>query len=205
MEGLEALAITESIFERGGYLLIFLTSFVESSPFGWLTPGGLVLAIGGFFSGGGHLRLFYVILYGFLGTWLTQLLGYKLGQRYGMRIAKALNQEKNAERANRILQKQGAIVMTTTLTSNITRFWVSYVAGTKRYDQLKFIQYSGIASISWVLVWAVAGFLAGGERGNLEKLLPRLGMFSWILLLLTIVGIIWASKKEYEEFEKGEE
>jgi membrane protein DedA with SNARE-associated domain len=127
------------------------------------------------------------------------LTGYLTGRRSGMFIARKLHQEKRAERAKQIFSKHGGVILTTSLTSNVTRFWISYVAGMKKVNFGKFCFYSSVASVTWVAVWSTAGYVVGGERYNLEKMIVRLGVFSWVLLLVALGTIFWSSRKEYED------
>ena len=204
MESVELIERIEILFEKLGYWLIFVTSFIESSPFGWATPGGLVLATGGFFSKDGGLSIGLVILSGFLGTWSMLIVSYYLGQKSGMAIARKLKQETKARKALSLLEKHGGIILTTSLTSNVTRFWLSYVAGSKEFDKTRFVLLSSMASITWVVLWATTGFIAGGERSDLERLLPKLGVFSWVLFAIAIGTLYWSSKREYEELSKDQ-
>jgi len=201
MEMVEMINQLEGLFEKWGYGIVFLVSAVESSPFGWLTPGGHVLATAGFFAYSGELTLLKVIVVGIAGTWTTLCLGYALGRKSGSELARRLGQEKRVTRVKGVLKRKGWIVMTASLTSNVTRFWISYVAGMQEFKVSRFMFYSGLASATWVMIWSVVGFLAGGERGNLEKLLPRLGVFAWGLFLLAVLTVFWATKREYEEYE----
>jgi len=47
----EPIARLESFYSDYGYPAVFLSGLIEISPLGWLVPGGLILAGGGFYSG----------------------------------------------------------------------------------------------------------------------------------------------------------
>jgi membrane-associated protein len=197
------LSSLEQIFTNWGYPLIFITSLIESSPIGWITPGNYILATGGFFAKNSpHLTFAGVVITGTLGTWITLLLAYILGKKTGDWLINKLKQERNAQKAKHMLTHHDAAILTTSLMANITRFWIAYVAGTQKYPLHKFIFYSFSASLTWVSLWASIGFMAAGERQNLEKSLTRLGLLGWILPVLALALIYYFNKKEYKNFKE---
>src|SRR3989344_4766202 len=143
MEISEIIFIVEQAYSNWVFLILFLSSFVETSPLGWAIPGGTLVALGGFFAYGKHpLFLIGVIVSSWLGMLLTFLLAYYVGLKTGMSLAKKLKQDKNIERAKGLLRNHGAVILTTALLANMTRFWVSYIACIERYNIVKFIFYA---------------------------------------------------------------
>ncbi|OGM20301.1 hypothetical protein A2955_03775 [Candidatus Woesebacteria bacterium RIFCSPLOWO2_01_FULL_37_19] len=191
----------EIIYRSWGYLLIYLSSFVEISPFGFLIPGGLLVALGGFFAYGSKTTFLGVIFFGWFGMMTTFYLGYFLGKKTGYSIAKRLHQEKFAGRAKILIEKHGAIILITSLMANLTRFWIAYVAGAQNYSLPKFTLYAAIASFFWNFLLVTVGYLAGSERQELETGLARLGILAWGLLILAIWIIYSKSKKEFSEIK----
>lgn len=200
MDILSLVSKTEILFNQFGYIIVFLSSLIEITPFGWTIPGGLILAIGGFFAYGKNNFLILILVSGWLGAWASLVLGYLLGKHTGFWLVKKLKQEKNAQRAKRILEKNGPIILTSSMLANLTRFWSAYIAGVEKYSFPQFLIYSGIASFSWVLLMVFAGFIAGSERGKIENLLSKAGLVSWFFLVLTIIIIFFNIKSEKEEF-----
>lgn len=200
MELSEILIVTESLFANYGYLIAFFSSFVETSPLGFTIPGGLLLALGGFFAYGKEdTSLVVILLFGFLGGWLTFLLSYLLGYKTGNKLIAKLKQEKYANYAETLLNKHGGVILTTSMLANLTRFWVAYVAGMKKYAFGKFFFYSAGASLTWSSLVVMIGYLAGAERHLIESRLSGLGFVSWGLLLLA-VGIIYVlARKEFKK------
>lgn len=168
-----------------------------------MIPGGLLTALGGFFAySNPAINILTVIISGWIGMLSTLLLSYYLGSKTGMRIAKKLKQEKIAHRAEILLTKHGPIILTTSLLANLTRFWISYVAGTKRYDFKKFFIYAASASLVWSSLLVFAGYLAGTNKDRLESGLARLGIIAWVLLIVATGVIYWKSRQEYEEIQE---
>jgi membrane protein DedA with SNARE-associated domain len=87
--------------------------------------------------------------------------------------------------------------------ANLTRFWVAFIAGTQNYNFPKFLFYAGAASLTWNSLLVTVGYLAGTEREQIESGLAKLGILAWILLVIALVVIYWANKKEFK-LSKGE-
>lgn len=205
MEVSDLLLVIEDLYKTYGYGILFLSTFIETSPMGWTIPGGLIVALGGFFAYGSGLSLALTIVSAWLGMWATFLIAYFLGKRFGYRLVKRFKQEKNARRAKLLLNKHGPTILTTSLLANLTRFWVAFIAGSQSFNFVKFLFYSAAASLTWTSLLVAVGYLAGTERGNIEAGLARLGLISWGLVLLAIALIYWHTKQEFEEFQDGEE
>ena len=52
----------EEIYNSMGYVLVFLGSLIETSPVGFMIPGGLIVATGGFFSYVNNLSLVGIVI-----------------------------------------------------------------------------------------------------------------------------------------------
>lgn len=205
MEAKEIITLLEGFYKNYGYLILFLGSFIETSPLGWTIPGGLIVAAGGFFAYGGGISLYLTIIAAWLGMWATFVIAYFLGSKTGGGLIKRFKQEKNAQRAKRLLENHGPSILTTSLMANLTRFWVAYVAGSQKFNFLRFLFYSAAASLTWTGFLVAVGYLAGAERGNIEAGLTKLGILSWGLFLLALFFIYWHSRQGYEDFKRDEE
>ena len=71
----------ESLYSEYGYLIVFVGSLVETSPVGWLIPGGLLSALGGFYSYNGTLSFIGVLIASWFGILGTLIAGYLLGMK----------------------------------------------------------------------------------------------------------------------------
>lgn len=191
------------LFEIWGYLIVFFGSLIEITPFGWAVPGGVILVISGYLTNGdSKLELIPVVFYGTLGTWTAFLLAYLLGTKTGMWLVNKLKQQKNAELAKRMLKSNGPVILTTSMMANLTRFWISYIAGVDKYSFLKFNIYAILASLSWVSMLTLLGYFAGYERENLRSIVNSVGILAWVLLTLAFVVIYKSIKHEYKHFKE---
>lgn len=188
MDSVALIKLLEALYSQYGYIIIFMASLIETTPIGWAIPGGFMAALGGFYAYGGGISLVAVLVSAWTGMLFTFLIAYYLGAKTGLRLAKKLNQEKNAEMAKTLLKEHGPTILTTSLMANLTRFWVAYIAGSQNYSFFKFLFFSSVAALSWSSLNVAAGYLAGSQRGKLESGLAGLGILSWILL--SIAGVV---------------
>lgn len=199
----ELIKNTEYFFAQYGYLTVLISSFIEITPMGWVIPGGIILAIAGFFSNSqGNVNLALVIISGTLGAWLTLLGSYLLGRKSGMWLVTKLHQERNATLAKKLLQKHGGVILTTSMMANLTRFWVAYVSGVEKYHVGKFLLYSLMASLGWVSIMTLLGFFAGYERENIESIAGAVGIVGWLLLAIAGFVIYRSISHEHKHFKE---
>lgn len=198
------IAQLEALFGTYGYMLVIVVCAIESSPFGWITPSNYVLAAAGFFSNGGSMNLTAVIISGFMGTWGMLIFSYFLGVKTGGSVVKLLKQEKNALRAERMLSAHGNAVLSTSLLSNVTRFWISYICGVQRVPLKRFLSFSFFAALSWVSLWVTVGYLLGAERASFESNLARLGFIGWLLPAVAFAVIYYYSRKDFKHEYSGD-
>jgi len=190
-------------FNKYAYPTVFIGSFIETTPLGWMIPGGLILALGGFFVKTGEaLSLPLLILWGSLGVWFSLIISYVLGLKTGNWLIEKLNQQKNAEFAKNLLKKHGGSVLTTSMMANLTRFWVAYAAGLEKFFLGKFIIYSLSASFSWTSLLVLTGYFIGYEGENLENISKTVGFLGWLLLFIALFFLFKSIKKEYLHFKK---
>lgn len=205
MDIIKTLDLIRILFEEWGYPIIFLTSLIEITPLGWAVPGGAILVVAGYLSNGNlNLPLIPIIIWGTLGTWVAFLLAYLLGSKTGMWLVEKLHQQKNAAFAKKILKNNGAAILTTSMMANLTRFWISYIAGVEKYNLLKFNLYAFVASLSWVSLMVMLGFFAGYEKENLKNIINGVGILAWLFLIIAVFVIFRSIKKEYKHFIEDE-
>lgn len=196
MEVLEIINKVDLLYGSWGYILIFLSSLIETTPLGWAIPGGTIVILGGFFAYGNSLSLIGVIISGWMGMFITFLGGYYLGKTTGVKIAKKFNQENNAKKAAALFKNNGPLVLTTSLLANLTRFWISFFAGKERYNFIGFTFYAAVASLTWNSLLATIGYIIGSKRSNLETGIAKFGIISWMFLFLALIIIFYVLKKE---------
>lgn len=203
MDIISLLELVTTLFERFGYLIIFFGSLIEITPLAWAVPGGAILVIAGYISNGDPvLKIMPIIFFGTLGAWIAFLMSYFLGAKTGMWLVKKLRQEKNADFAKKLLHNNGGAILTTSMMANLTRFWISYIAGVEKYNFLRFNKFAFLASLSWVSMMTVLGYFAGYGKDNLKSVVSGIGLIAWIFLILAVIVIYRSVKHEYKHFKE---
>lgn len=202
MDTSKLIIIVEDVYLDYGLPLVFLTSFLEITPLGWMVPGGTLLTLGGFFAYGRPYYLFAIIVFGWLGAWITFIGAYFLGAGAAKKLHIKLKQNKNAEKAKVLLNNHGPAILTTSMLASITRFWVAFAAGATKYKMSKFLFYSGIASLTWTSLMVTIGFLAGSERERLEGVIGSLGIISWVLFLIAALILYLKVRNEFNQYKE---
>lgn len=185
------------LFIKWALPIAFFSSLVEMSPLGWIIPAGGVISVTSFFVYPDTALLTQIIVVGTIGGLITFLAAYYLGDKSGSRLIKRLGQEKYAKRSEILLKKHGPVIMTTSMMAGLTRFWIAYVAGMHRYKFKYFFVYSLLASLTWMSLMSVIGFIAGAQIERLKSSATLLGVVSWGLIFVSIGIIYWKSKKEF--------
>lgn len=190
-------------FDKHGYITVFFASFLELTPLGWIVPGGAALVIAGFFANGYETsKLINLIIFGTLGSWFAFLFSYALGKSTGMWLVSKLKQQRNAAFAKRLLAKNGAVILTTSMMANMTRFWVAYIAGVDHYSLPRFLKYSFFASAGWTSLMIFIGYFAGYEKSNLQNAIRSVGVIGWIILGVAIYVLQNSIRHEYKHFKE---
>lgn len=189
--------LVEKFYLRYGLPTIFVSSFIEITPFGWTVPGGAMLAIGGFFSYQKPLYLFGVVIFGWFGAWLSLVFAYYFGATLGTKLIVKLNQKDRADKAEKLLEIHGASILVTSMLANLTRFWIAFIAGIKGFHFTKFVFYSGVTSFVWTIIVVTVGYLVGAGRGTLETGLAKIGVLAWLLLLFALFVVFKKSKNGF--------
>lgn len=201
MQVTDVLALIEKLYLTYGLPVIFFTSLLEITPLGWAIPGGTLLGLAGFFAYGRPYYLVASIVFGWFGAWTTFIVAYLLGAGAANKFNVKLKHNKKTDHAKLLLKKHGPVILTTSMMSGITRFWVAFAAGTQKYKFRRYIFYSGAASLTWTSLMVMVGYLAGSERGRLETHVASLGIISWILFFALISIVYLKIRKEFKEIQ----
>ncbi|OGM28595.1 hypothetical protein A2801_01775 [Candidatus Woesebacteria bacterium RIFCSPHIGHO2_01_FULL_41_10] len=199
------IAFLEEYFNQYGYVIVFFSGFIETTPLGWIFPGNTLIAAGGYFARTGSSSISGIIFSSWIGSWAVFILSYILGASSGEIFIKKLHQERNASRAAKLLKQYGGKILGTSLLAGVIRFWIAYMAGAKNYSKLRFLVYTGLSTFAWVTLWALLGYILGSQEHLINNVFTAIGVFSWVVFIGLGYALFRHTKEEYEEYKEKQE
>lgn len=150
-----------------GYLAVFFLVMLED--FGIPVPGETVLIAAAFFAGvEGHLNIFLVAIFAFIGAVFGDNIGFAIGQygghplieRYGKYVFLTPDRVGKAEA---FFNRNGGKVVIIARFIEGLRQLNGLIAGLSDMEWPKFILFNAIGAALWVGLWTVVGYLGGSH------------------------------------------
>jgi len=156
----------ESLIRYGGLLLVCLIVYGSTGLFFcFFIPSGGVLFTAGVFvaSGGLHENIFTVCSLLALASFLGNITGYWFGKKTGPLLYKRKDskffRQEHLRAAEDFYKKYGGIALMAGLFFPIIRTFAPIVAGMIKMDFRKFILFTFIGSVAWILSFVLTGYL----------------------------------------------
>ena len=180
------------------YLVICFAMFLENiiPPI----PSEIIMPLGGFFVYKGDLNFYILILFGLLGTVLGALPWYFLGR--------FLNENKLAK----VVESKGKFLGITSKDFNKSKLWfdkygvswvfwgrlipgirtlISVPAGIEMMPLKKFLLWTTLGSLIWVVLLSLSGYLFGENYRVIESYVDNFKIFLKPLLIIILVILIF--------------
>ncbi len=177
------------------YIFVFLANVLESTPIvGTFTPGMVLLIFFGFTAFLNKLNLAYIILIGFFGAVIGDIIGYMIGKYAGgwMIKNKKLLKESHVETGRAFFSKHGGKSILIGRFIGIIRPIVPVIAGSIGMSFRRFIFWNMLGAFLWVTAYTSIGYFFGYHTPIIERVVTRIG---WISVLLAIPLVAYAYKK----------
>lgn len=147
-------------------LVVFALPALESSAFlGFVFPGELAVLLGGVAASRGHFPLVAVLAAGICGAIAGDAVGYLTGRLWGRRILDStlgrFVRAERLDRAERVLARRGAWAIVLGRFTVAFRVLIPGLAGMARMPYSRFALANVSGGVTWVLVVANTGYLAG--------------------------------------------
>lgn len=173
------------------YLLLFLTSLIESLAFvGILFPGSVLIVFGGFLAANGQGEFAAVFIACVLGAILGDLLSYFAGRHYGQRLLRHPLLQRHHHlfhRASDYFTAHGGKSVFFGRFVGFLRPFIPFIAGSARMRPLPFVFYAVVSALLWGIAYPGLGIL-GGASWHLVQVWT--GRFSLLLLLLLALFLL---------------
>ena len=179
------------------YLVICFAMFLENiiPPI----PSEIIMPLGGFFVYQGDLNFYILILFGLIGTVLGALPWYYLGRFLNeKKLAKAVESKgkflgitsKDFDKSKLWFDKYGvSLVFWGRLIPGI-RTLISVPAGVELMPLRKFLVWTTLGSLIWVVLLTLSGYLFGENYRIIETYINNLKVFIKPLLLIISIFFI---------------
>ncbi len=180
------------------YILFFLVIFCETglvvTPF---LPGDSLLFIAGAFAGSGqlHIGLLCVILIvaAFLGDNVNFALGKFVGQKLFNNPNSKIFRKDILDKTHEFYERHGSKAIIIARFIPLIRTFAPFVAGVGQMTYRKFVSFSLLASMLWVLIFLIGGYLFG----NIPVIKEHISIIILAVMaisVLPVVKIIWDAK-----------
>jgi len=158
----------ESLIQYGGLLIVFLAVLCQTGLFFcfFLPSGGLLFTAGVFVASG---KIDHGLGFVCLLLVLASVIGNSIGYGFGRKTGPLLYQRKESrffrrqhlEAAEKFYTKYGGMALVAGLFLPIVRTFAPIVAGMIRMKFRRFLAFTAIGSVAWILVFVMAGYLIG--------------------------------------------
>lgn len=193
----------QMLLEHGGYWILIVVAILEGLPLiGTIIPGQTVVVIAGFFVKLGVLNAWAVVVIVACGAILGDLLGYEIGNRYGMKFIEkfgpyVLIKPQHVERAKQLITSHtGKSIIIGRFTA-ITRSLMPFIAGSMSIHKGKFWFYNIIGSVSWSIASVAIGYAFGASYEIAAHYFGRFAMIGVLLAVLLIFAYHYVNKNRH--------
>ncbi len=179
----------EPLYATYGYPLVLLAALLEHTFFlAWAIPGGILVALGGFYAQSGGLALPLVIALGALGFTAGDHLDYLVGRR-GTRTIQRVTGGRIAPMAT-LLHWRALPALLLAYTNTIPRSTMFMGGAAAGLPYRRFISLSLPMALFWSALNGVLGYWLGSNRDRLEAALKAIGLGGQIGLVCVLAVVL---------------
>jgi membrane-associated protein len=179
------------------YLIFFIIIFAETgfvvTPF---LPGDSLLFAAGMVCGVGGLSLPLLILILFIAAFTGNSINYFIGRWVGPAIFEKekipLIKKKHLTAAHDYYEKNGSKAVILARFVPFIRTFVPFVAGIAKMERGKYLLYTLIGAVAWVVPFTVAGYLLGQN----QWVQLHFKHISLTIVILTLIPLVWSFIKD---------
>ena len=187
------------------YLVICFAMFLENiiPPI----PSEIIMPLGGFFVYQGNLNFYILVIFGLIGTVLGALPWYYLGKFLNERKLSNFIESKgkflgitskDLKRSKLWFDKYGvSLVFWGRLIPGI-RTLISVPAGIELMPLKKFLVWTSLGSLIWVILLTLSGYLFGENYKMIELYIDNFKVFVKPILIITLVFFIFKYLKDFK-------
>jgi membrane-associated protein len=202
LESISTIFNPESLLSFGGILIMFLIVFAQTGIFFcFFLPSGALLFTAGVWvaTGSLHYSVLTICLILILASFAGNITGYLFGRKAGAflyrRKDSAFFKQEHLRVASSFYEKYGGVALAAGLFFPIIRTFAPVVSGMIKLDLRRFLLFTFIGSVLWILSFVLAGYLIG-KIPFLRAYLPYVII---IIIVLVTVPIVIRIMKQFKK------
>ncbi len=180
------------------YILFFLVIFCETglvvTPF---LPGDSLLFVAGAFAGAGQLHIGVLIVILILAAFLGDITNFIFGKFVGDKLFSNPNSKifrrDILAKTHEFYERHGSKAIIIARFIPLVRTFAPFVAGLGHMTYRKFVSYSLIASLLWVVIFLCGGYLFGNIP-VIKQHMSLIIMAVMVVSVLPALKMIWDAK-----------
>lgn len=171
------------------YLLLFMIIFSETGfvIFPFLPGDGFVLTVGVVAGTTGQLNIWIAMALMILAAFLGNIVNYHIGRYFGSKIIDGgklrFVKQSHIDQTHEFFERHGQKAVILSRFLPVFRTFVPFVAGISKMSRPRFIYYTLVGGIAWVLTFGLIGYYFGTIPWVQDNL-------SFIFMFLVVVTII---------------
>lgn len=190
------LSLNINFINNFGILLVFLATFLESSPvIGMFIPGSIIIFIAGFLSKLGFLNYWAILFFSISGAILGDVGSYLFGRYFGKEFLHKygkyfLIKKEYIEMSCKIVNSHIGKSLVIGRLNPMTRTAAPFIVGAQKTSFWKFMFFNIIGGILWGFLFVSLGYILGHSyliAMDIEKILLVAVVLIIALLYLTYV------------------
>jgi membrane protein DedA with SNARE-associated domain len=186
-----AIRIAKELFERYGYLTVFLAPMLENTIFlGALIPGTLVMLLAGLSANEGLISFWPAVLLGVCGAIIGDTISYGIGRFGWQRLGPETRIVKWSERMRGPLIDHSVWLILSYHFAGYSRLIGPAASGFLRIPFLRWALLDYVGVTAWVLVFLSAGYALGAAGLSLDESDRNVQIFELILFGFFIIAIL---------------
>ncbi|RTK99264.1 MAG: DedA family protein [Proteobacteria bacterium] len=180
------------------YILFFLVIYCETglvvTPF---LPGDSLLFVAGAFAGTGQLHLGFLIIIlvvaAFLGDNTNFFLGKFIGQKLFSNPKSKIFRKDILDKTHQFYERHGSKAIIIARFIPLVRTFAPFVAGVGQMTYRRFVSFSLFASVLWVVIFLIGGYLFG----NIPVIKEHMSLIILAVMAISVLPalkMIWDAK-----------
>lgn len=173
-----------------GYWIVFASALLENTIIlGLFLPGGTLILLGAVAASQGTLNIWWVVLLGWLGLFLGNLVDYWIGRLGIFHLIDKTPLKKyldiHMKTAREFLDARGPLAISVSLFLGAIRSFVMLTCGAVKFPFGRFVLYQIPASFVWNAIYCLLGYFLASAIGSVDNIVT---VISVVIIATVLMG-----------------